>query len=188
MSTSMPRELFWSAWCLIIVAGLAATACARTDGQGTEASEPTRAPGLGDPASSNDEDATEESIAADVLAVRVTGTDGSYTFAVTLSSPDTGCEQYADWWEVLTRGGDLVHRRILMHSHVNEQPFTRSGGPVDVDEAVELVVRAHMNNAGYAGIAFAGSIASGFEPDLALSTALAPELASAPPQPNGCAF
>ena len=44
--------------------------------------------------------------AAAVTAVTATGAPGTYTFSVTVESPDTGCAQYADWWEVLL---SLIH-------------------------------------------------------------------------------
>jgi hypothetical protein len=130
----------------------------------------------------------DEAMAADVTAVLVSGVSGAYTFSVAVSSPDTGCDQYADWWEVITTDGELVHRRILAHSHVNEQPFTRSGGPVELRETTPAIVRAHMKNAGYGGVAFSGSPALGFTADPSATAAMAPELADAVPQPDGCAF
>jgi hypothetical protein len=69
-------------------------------------------------------------IEADVVDVSVSGDVGSYIFAVTIASPDSGCAQYADWWEVLGADGSLLYRRVLLHSHVTEQPFVRTGGPV----------------------------------------------------------
>lgn len=130
----------------------------------------------------------DDAVTGDVTAVRVSGAPGTYTFSVTVSSPDTGCDQYADWWEVLTTDGELIYRRILTHSHVNEQPFTRGGGPVELQETTQAIVRAHMNNAGYGGVAFSGSPASGFAADPSVTSALAPELADAAPQPESCAF
>jgi len=127
-------------------------------------------------------------LVADVTAVRASGSPAAYTFSVTIQSPDTGCDRYADWWEVLTPEGELVYRRILAHSHVDEQPFTRSGGPVDVEESVRVVVRAHMSDGGYDGVAFAGSVASGFSADASVTAALAPELSEEPPLPSDCAF
>ena len=47
----------------------------------------------------------ENSVVADVTAVEVRGEEGAYTFSVTVSSPDTGCDQYADWWEWSARAG-----------------------------------------------------------------------------------
>ena len=124
---------------------------------------------------------------ADVIGVEPRGSSGSYLFLVTVRSPDTGCGQYADWWEVITPAGELVYRRVLDHSHVKEQPFARSGGPVKVSEQQEVIVRAHMNRAGYGGAALRGSALGGFEP-----TVLAPDFAQAvagqAPQPQGCAF
>ena len=72
--------------------------------------------------------AIEESVHADVTAVSATGEAGAYTFDATVRSPDTGCNSYADWWEVVSPNGELLYRRVLLHSHVDEQPFTRSGG------------------------------------------------------------
>jgi len=100
---------------------------------------------------------------ADVNEVEVRGEAGDYTFSVTVESPDTGCEQYANWWEVISADGrDLIYRRILAHPHTNEQPFTRSGGPVVVASDSAVVIRAHMHDAGYGGQALRGTVDSGF--------------------------
>lgn len=135
-----------------------------------------------------DESGDSNVLGADVTAVRASGSSGAYTFSVTIRSPDTGCDRYADWWEVLTHQGELLYRRTLAHSHVDEQPFTRSGGPVDVDKSTHLIVRAHMSDSGYGGAAFAGSVADGFSADASLTAALAPGLSEQPPLPNACAF
>jgi hypothetical protein len=124
---------------------------------------------------------------ADVLKVKATGQAGDYTFSVTLESPDTGCDQYANWWEVISPDGDLIYRRILAHSHVKEQPFTRSGGPVPISDDREVIIRAHMNNSGYGGKAMSGSVAGGFKPVL-LEKDFAGNLETEEPQPSGCAF
>lgn len=125
---------------------------------------------------------------ANVLAVNVTGQEGAYTFAVTVKSPDTGCEHYADWWEVVSPDGSLIYRRILDHSHVDDQPFTRSGGPVAVSAQDELIVRAHMNEDGYGGRAERGTPSSRFEGDDSVGPEWHPELGSAAPLPESCAF
>jgi hypothetical protein len=65
---------------------------------------------------------------ANVTGVSVSGTDNAYTFAVTVASPDSGCSHYAEWWEVLRADGSLAYRRVLLHSHTTEQPFSRTGG------------------------------------------------------------
>jgi hypothetical protein len=124
---------------------------------------------------------------ADVISVETTGEPNQYSFSVGISSPDTGCEQYADWWEVITPQGELLYRRILLHSHVAEQPFVRSGGLVEIKQDTEVIIRAHMNPGGYGGKAFRGSVASGFiETDLADDFMV--ELEDQDPLPSGCNF
>ena len=130
---------------------------------------------------------TQVSNFADIQAIAVSGNASTSTFNVTVSSPDTGCEKYADWWEVLTVGGELLYRRILLHSHVNEQPFRRSGGTVDMTRHKRFIIRAHMNDAGYGGWAMIGNLESGFERCL-LPPGFAKELETQEPLPMDCAF
>jgi len=103
------------------------------------------------------------------------------------TSPDTGCEQYADWWEVLTKDSVLVYRRILTHSHVDEQPFTRSGGIVNVGADDSIFVRAHMNNLGYGTQVFSGTVRANLELD-SLPITFGVLLSEMEPLPNDCAF
>jgi len=124
---------------------------------------------------------------ADVLSVQVSGEPGAYQFAVEISSPDTGCEQYADWWEVISEDGELLYRRILLHSHVNEQPFTRSGGPVDIAMETTVYIRAHMNTSGYGGTVMQGTVQEGFRA-VKVETGFGADLERIPPQPEDCAF
>ena len=125
---------------------------------------------------------------ADVVAVSVDGEPGAYRFAVGVRSSDTGCERYASWWEVLTPEGQLLARRVLRHSHVDEQPFTRTHGPVRIEPTTEVIVRAHMQPGGYGGQAMRGAPATGFAPATELDARFAPALADEPPQPPPCAF
>ena len=129
----------------------------------------------------------KDSVAANVLSVKMTGEPGKYQFDVEVSSPDTGCDQYANWWEVLTEDGKLLYRRVLLHSHVDEQPFTRSGGPVPVDGNTIVLVRAHMNTTGYGGQVLKGSFADGFQL-VDVADDFAAEIEALPPHPDGCAF
>ena len=128
-----------------------------------------------------------ESVVADVTAVGVRGEVGAYTFSVTVSSPDTGCDQYADWWEVISSDGHLVYRRVLLHSHTGEQPFTRSGGPVNVQPDEIVIVRGHMNGAGYGGAGLKGSVSGGFD-TVEVPETLGADLDQLGPLPEGCAF
>ncbi len=147
----------------------------------TEAASDAGAAGTGAAGTGAAEDAR-------VTAVEVSGDEASgYTFAVTVESPDEGCEQYANWWEVVSEEGDLLYRRILVHSHVDEQPFTRSGGPVMIGADEVVLVRSHMQPTGYSTQAMKGSVANGFE-SIALPADFANELAEVEPLPGGCSF
>jgi hypothetical protein len=97
---------------------------------------------------------------ADVLHVRaVQAKDGSWTFHVTVLHPDTGWEDYADGWDVITEQGEILKKsdndtftRLLLHPHENEQPFTRNQGGIVVPEDVtRLTVRAHDIVDGFGG-------------------------------------
>lgn len=121
-----------------------------------------------------------------VEQVSVTGA-GPFTFQVTTGSPDTGCNQYADWWEIISEDGDLLFRRILLHSHVSEQPFTRSGGPVDVETEQIVIIRGHMNNTGYSNKGMIGSVKDGFS-KIDLEDDFGKDLEKMEPLPDGCDF
>jgi hypothetical protein len=124
---------------------------------------------------------------ADVIGATVEGGPGAYRFVVTVRSPDTGCDRYASWWEVVRADGTLAYRRVLQHSHVDEQPFRRDGGPVPVGPDDEIVVRAWLHPHGYGGQALRGSVRGGLRP-WAVPPDFAAALAAAPPQPGGCAY
>ncbi len=124
---------------------------------------------------------------ASVVSVTTSGSENEYTFNVGIASPDTGCTQYADWWEVISENGDLLYRRILAHSHVNEQPFVRSGGSVTITASTVVIIRAHMNTSGYGTIGYKGSISQGFS-EFIIDEDFANELVTQAPLPNGCAF
>lgn len=133
-------------------------------------------------------DGAEPSV--DVISVRAVGESGAYTVYVTIRSDETGCDRYADWWEVLTPEGELVYRRILDHSHPDDQPFERFGGPVAIEASEEVVVRGHLHSdregeGGYVGQAMRGSIAGGFS-EWAAPASFAPEVEG--PLPESCLF
>ncbi|RLA63530.1 MAG: hypothetical protein DRQ78_06800 [Epsilonproteobacteria bacterium] len=128
-----------------------------------------------------------QEIRANVVAVSVSGEEGTYRFSVTLKSDETGCAQYADWWEVLNGKGELLYRRILAHSHPTTQPFTRSGGKVNVKKDETIYVRAHMNTLGYVGDVMQGKVGTGFKVVTKLPE-FDKNLAKQAPLPKGCAF
>ena len=97
---------------------------------------------------------------ADVLYVQAVQTaDSTWTFHVTVRHPDTGWDDYADGWDVLTPDGtvlkpdpDSPFTRLLLHPHVDEQPFTRSqSGIVIPPDVTQVRVRAHDLVDGYGG-------------------------------------
>lgn len=89
---------------------------------------------------------------ADVVAVEVTPAGEGYRFSVTIRHADEGWEHYADRFEVMTPGGEILGVRTLHHPHVDEQPFTRSLAGVSVPDGVaRVVVRARDSVHGYGG-------------------------------------
>jgi hypothetical protein len=114
---------------------------------------------------------------ADVLHVRaVEVPDGSWTFHVTVEHPDTGWDDYADGWDVLTPDGtaikpdpDSPFTRLLLHPHENEQPFTRSQSGIVIPEGVtEVRVRAHDLVDGYGGRQVLVDLTASSGPDFAV--------------------
>jgi len=97
---------------------------------------------------------------ADVLYVRaVKSSNGTWTFHVTVQHPDTGWEDYANGWDVLTPDDQVLKpdpdspfTRLLLHPHESEQPFTRSQSGIVIPPGVTQVrVRAHDLVDGYGG-------------------------------------
>jgi hypothetical protein len=136
---------------------------------------------------------------ANVTAVSLAGgSEGAYVLAVTIESSDIDCSQFADWWEVLAPDGALIYRRILSHSHTDENgttdpdapgnTFTRTGGPVPIATSDEVIVRAHMSNGGYFGTAMQGSLDGGFSPAVEVGPEFASAVEAADPQPTECSF
>ncbi len=77
---------------------------------------------------------------------------GVYRFDVTLRHADSGWDHYADRWEVLAPDGTELARRVLLHPHDDEQPFTRGLPRVEVPEGLGSArVRAHDSVHGYGG-------------------------------------
>lgn len=90
---------------------------------------------------------------ADVTDVRLKKDGkGTYQVSVTVRHADTGWEHYADKWDVLGPDGAILGTRVLLHPHVEEQPFTRSLGGLRIPEGVsDVTIRAHDKVHGYGG-------------------------------------
>jgi hypothetical protein len=90
---------------------------------------------------------------ADVVDVKVRRSSaGTYDFDVTVKSVDKGWEHYADAFEVLAPDGTVLGRRILVHPHETEQPFTRDLHGVKIPAGItHVTVRARHKPKGYDG-------------------------------------
>lgn len=71
-------------------------------------------------------------------------------FSVTLQHDDEGWKHYANQWDVMTLDGELLKSRVLLHPHVDEQPFTRSLSGVSIPVGTKAVkIRAKDLKHGY---------------------------------------
>ena len=78
--------------------------------------------------------------------------DGTYRVSATVRHDDEGWDHYADAFDVLAPDGTVLGTRVLAHPHVNEQPFTRSLGGVEVPAGVtEIRLRAKDSVHGHGG-------------------------------------
>ncbi|MBW8640429.1 hypothetical protein K1W69_24775 [Hoeflea sp. WL0058] len=88
--------------------------------------------------------------------------NGSWTFSVTLRHDDEGWDHYADRWDVVGPDGTVYGERVLLHPHVEEQPFTRSLSGVEIPEGVNSVtVRGHDKVHGFGGAEFTIDLQAG---------------------------
>jgi len=79
-----------------------------------------------------------------IRGVQLSKVNGEWTIHVTLKHHDTGWENYADAWRVVSASGTVIATRTLYHPHVNEQPFTRSLTGVKIPDSVNVVlIEAH---------------------------------------------
>lgn len=97
--------------------------------------------------------AASVAMCADVTDVLVTAeAAGTYRLDVTVLSPDTGWDKYADAWEVRAPDGTVLGTRVLAHPHVDEQPFSRSlRGVVFPEGLTEVEVAARDLVEGFCG-------------------------------------
>jgi len=89
---------------------------------------------------------------ADVLAAEATNSGGSWNISATIKHADEGWEHYANSFQVLAMDGTVLGTRVLFHPHVDEQPFTRSLGGVNIPaQTLKIRVRAGDLVHGYGG-------------------------------------
>jgi len=90
---------------------------------------------------------------ADVVNVQVKRIQGNiHHFEVTVLHKDTGWDHYANKWDFIRPDGSLLRTRVLLHPHINEQPFTRSLSGVSIPATIKKVtIRAHDLIHGYGG-------------------------------------
>ena len=76
---------------------------------------------------------------------------GEYLVNVKLQHQDTGWEHYADEWRLVDNQGNILGTRVLLHPHVEEQPFTRALSNVILDDSLTtLYIEAHDKVHGWA--------------------------------------
>lgn len=90
---------------------------------------------------------------AEVIAVDVKSEENNkYSFDVTIFHNDEGWKHYADKWDIVAIDGSVLGTRVLLHPHVNEQPFTRSLSFVKIPKTISKVtIRAHCSIHEYGG-------------------------------------
>lgn len=89
---------------------------------------------------------------ADVVSAEAECSGSRCRFSVTVAHADTGWDHYADHWRILAPDGTELGRRVLLHPHVGEQPFTRRLDGVEVPENLtEIMIEAHDSRHDYGG-------------------------------------
>ena len=94
-------------------------------------------------------------LCASVIDVEMSRQGDTWTFALTVLSDDVGATEYADQWELRTSAGDVIATRVLVHAHINEQPFTRSRSGVEIPPGTTTLIGvARHGFGGYCGDVF----------------------------------
>ena len=75
-----------------------------------------------------------------ILRATAVQSGATLTISVTLRHADTGWAHYADGWSVQLPDGTELGYRTLHHPHVEEQPFTRSLGGVNIPDGTKRLV------------------------------------------------
>ncbi|NIS80958.1 MAG: hypothetical protein GTO14_12280 [Anaerolineales bacterium] len=101
---------------------------------------------------------------ANILSVSIEDLgEGQFRFDVTMLHDDDGeAPEFADGWQVEDLDGNLLGRRVLLHSH-GTQEFTRSETITIPSSVTTVIVRGHDMRHGYGGQAMRVDLASGSE-------------------------
>jgi hypothetical protein len=86
-----------------------------------------------------------------VKATATASGNGAYSFSATVAHADTGWKHFADKFGILTPNGKVLGTRVLVHPHVDEQPFTRSLGNVKILAGIDRVIVRAWDNVHKAG-------------------------------------
>lgn len=78
--------------------------------------------------------------------------DGTWDFAVTMTSPYDSPERYADGWRVVGPDDTEFGTHTLTHDHAAEQPFTRTQSGVEIpDDVTEVTIEGRDLVNGFGG-------------------------------------
>lgn len=78
--------------------------------------------------------------------------NGTWSFAVTVSSPYDSPARYADGWRVIGDDGTVYGTHTLAHDHAGEQPFTRRQSGVEIPDGVtEVTIEGRDQLNGFGG-------------------------------------
>ncbi len=93
---------------------------------------------------------------AQVVDAQAERAGGNWTITATLRHGDTGWDDYADAWRVLSDGGDVLGTRTLAHPHVDEQPFSRSLSGIAIpDGTARVMIETSTTTTGWGGERYA---------------------------------
>ena len=88
---------------------------------------------------------------ARIVAAEARTSGGGWSVSVTLRHGDTGWDDYADGWRIVTADGTILATRPLAHPHVTEQPFTRSLSGLDLPAGTPLYIESSTSVTGWSG-------------------------------------
>lgn len=121
----------------------------------------------------------------------------SDVLTVMIQSFDQDCQNYTDWWEVITPQGDLIAREIIKDVHSESASFSSQLSIAGLDPQQDIIIRAHFSGsydrsrstASYSDQALQGTLDSGLT-SIRLSKDFASQLAKVEPLPTGklCSF